>query len=104
MRSECEDDKENKGNLVFFCFSFLQWSLSLNVFLDGHFFVHSTVNCSNQLYRTHFFFSYELMLQCWDEEPSKRPNFSTIVTLMENSSQKSLELTCDVSPTESAVC
>ncbi|XP_073230629.1 uncharacterized protein [Porites lutea] len=47
---------------------------------------------------------YELMLQCWDEEPSKRPNFSTIVTLMENSSQKSLELTCVVSPTESAVC
>ena len=47
--------KKIKG-IWYFCLSFLQWSLSLNVFLDGHFFVHSTINCLNQLYHTHFSF------------------------------------------------
>lgn len=39
--------------------------------------------------------SYELMLQCWNKEPSKRPKFNNIVDWMETSytrSQKSFEL------------
>ena len=34
------------------------------------------------------FFSYELMLQCWNKEPSQRPKFSDIVIWMEKSSQR----------------
>ena len=34
------------------------------------------------------FFSYELMLQCWNKEPSQRPKFSDIVIWMEKSLQR----------------
>ena len=31
-------------------------------------------------------FSYNLMLQCWHEEPSERPKFGSIASWMENRS------------------